>query len=391
VLVSAFGDAGHVFPALALSRRLRERGHEVWVETLERWRDIAEERDLRFVPAPERIVLHTPPPDGPAVPTLAESAGALVPLLREVRPDVVVNEVFSQPALLAAELEGLPRATLVHHPYPQSARGLPYAYVGLVAPRTPLGEVGWRIAHPWFARHARRDREELNEVRAELGLAPLDRLYGGISDQLAMIATFPQLEYPRSWPAHVHVTGPMLFELPHPEVDLPEGDDPLVLVAGSTAQDRELFLVRAALQALASEPVRALVVLNQRGLDWSEPVPRNATVVDWASYSQVMPRASLVVCNGGHGTVARALVAGVPLVVSPAGGDMRENAARVAWTGAGMMVPRPLLGARSLRWAVRRVLADPSFSSRARALADWARDNDGAARGAELVEGHARG
>ena len=85
----------------------------------------------------------------------------------------------------------------------------------------------------------------MNELRAAVGLAPVERLHGGISAELALVATFPQLEYPRRWPAGVHVTGPMEFEIPHPDVELPEGDEPLVLVAPSTAQDPELRLLRA--------------------------------------------------------------------------------------------------------------------------------------------------
>jgi UDP:flavonoid glycosyltransferase YjiC (YdhE family) len=391
VLVSAFGATGHVFPALALSGRLRDRGHEIWFESLERWREVIEERGLHFIPAPEYIALPRPLPGMPATPTLAQSVQALMPVLREIDPDVVVNDFFTQPATLAAELGGVRRATLIPHPYPMKEPGLPSIYVGLVAPRTPVGTIGWRFAEPWFARRARQERADLNGVREELGLPPINRLYGAISDQLAMVATFPQLEYPRRWPAHVHVTGPMLFELPHPEIDLPPGDAPLVVVAASTAMDQELRLVQATLSALEREPVRVLAVLNQKGREWPDPVPANATVVDWASYSQVMPRASLIICNGGHGTVVRALAEGVPLVVRPAGGDMGENGARVAWAGAGLMVPRPLLAAGPLRWAVRRVLADAGFAARARAISAWAQQNDGIELGANLLERHGRG
>jgi UDP:flavonoid glycosyltransferase YjiC (YdhE family) len=70
---------------------------------------------------------------------------------------------------------------------------------------------------------------------------------------------------------------------------------------------------------------------------------------------------------------------------------MGENATRVAWSGAGLMVPRPLLDERPVRWAVRRVLGDPRFSARAKELARWAKENDGAERGADLVEDLARG
>ena len=109
-------------------------------------------------------------------------------------------------------------------------------------------------------------------------------------------------------------------------------------------------------------------------------------VVDWLSYSQAMPLADLVVCHGGHGTVARALGAGVPVLCCPAVGDMAENAARVAWSGAGLMLPWRLMGAATLRLTVRRMLGDPAFGARAGAIGAWAREHDGAARGAELVE-----
>jgi UDP:flavonoid glycosyltransferase YjiC (YdhE family) len=389
VYLSAFGGAGHVFPVLALARRLSDRGHEVWVETIERWRQPVADLGLRFVQAPGYIALRRPPPGMPSSPTLAEIVEPLVPLLRELRPDVVVNDFFYVPASLAAELEGFRRATLVPHPYPVNEAGLPYFLVSLLPPRTPLGAAGWRLTRPWFARRGREARRELNFARRDLGLPQHRRLYGGISEGLAMVATFPQLEYPRHWPRHVHVTGPMLFELSHPEIELPEGEAPLVLVAGSTAQDQDLRLVRTAIRAFEGEPVRVLVSLNQQGRTWPDPVPENVTVVDWVSYSQVLPRTSVVLSNGGHGTVVRALSEGVPLVVCPAGGDMGENGARVAWTGAGLMLPWRLLGPGPLRWAVRRVLADGRFAERARRIAGWARDHDGPALGAELLERYA--
>jgi UDP:flavonoid glycosyltransferase YjiC (YdhE family) len=103
-----------------------------------------------------------------------------------------------------------------------------------------------------------------------------------------------------------------------------------------------------------------------------------------------MPLADLVICHGGHGTVARALGAGVPVLCCPAVGDMAENAARVAWSRAGLMLPWRLVGPGTLRLAVRRVLGDPAFAGRAKAIAAWGEANDGATRGAELVEELAR-
>jgi UDP:flavonoid glycosyltransferase YjiC (YdhE family) len=182
----------------------------------------------------------------------------------------------------------------------------------------------------------------------------------------------------------------MTFELPHPEIELPPGDEPLVLVAPSTAHDSDNRLVRASLAALAEEPVRVVATTNRVVPRRPIEVPPNALLVDWLSYSQLMPIASLVISHGGHGTVARALGAGTPVLISPITGDMSETAMRVAWAGVGLSVPWRLCRPRPLRWAARRLLGDAAFAARAGEIAAWGRENDGARRGAVLVEGLAR-
>ena len=186
------------------------------------------------------------------------------------------------------------------------------------------------------------------------------------------------------------MTGPLFFEVPGEEIAIPEGDEPLVVIAPSTAQDPECELLRVALAALAEEPVRVLATTNRHRPERPIEVPENATLVDWLLYSQAMPAADVVICHGGHGTVARALAAGKPLLVCPSVGDMGENAARVAWSGTGLSVPRRLLSRRGVRLATRRLLAEPRFRGRALALAEWSEAHDGAVAAAELVEEAAR-
>lgn len=387
LLVAAFGDPGHAFPAIALARALRKRGHEVVVETWEHWREAVEEAGLRFAAAEEYTVF-PPPPQG-LYADAADAAIALRPLFDELRPDAVVSDILTLAPTLAAEAAGCRLATLVPHVHPVHEPGQPFFAFGWMPPRTPAGRAAWRAALPVLERGLERGREELNESRERVGLPPVDRFHGGISERLAMVATFPQLEYPRRWPAGVHVTGPMIAERPHPPVELPGGDAPLVLVAASTAQDPGRDLPRVALEALAEEPVRVIATLNEPGARWDGPVPANARVVDWLSYGQVMPLAALVVCGGGHGTLVRALAEGAPVLVSPKHGDQPENGARLAWAGAGLSLPTALSRPGPVRWAARRILADPAFAARARALAAWDRANDGAGRGAELVEAYA--
>ena len=145
-------------------------------------------------------------------------------------------------------------------------------------------------------------------------------------------------------------------------------------------------MLAGALEGLAGEDVRVLASTNRRGCGGSLPVPSNARLVDWLSYASVMPRCALVVCHAGHGTLARALASGVPVVACPAAGDMAENAARVAWAGAGVSLPRRLVTPRGLRLAVRRVLGEERYARRAKELGEWAVRNDGAARAADEVE-----
>ncbi len=386
VVVAAVGWPGHLFPALALARELGHRGHDVVVETFERWREVVEEVGIGFTPAEEKMVFSGLPTAGEEGPTLAEAARTLATKVADLRADLVVSDLFTLAPALAAEVAGVRRASLIPHPYPVQPAGLPRFTSGLLPPRSSLGAGAWRALRPLLELPDRSARADLNATRAELGLPRLGRSHAAISDGLALVATFPQLEYPRQWAPHVHVTGPLTFELPHSEVELPGGDAPLVLVAASTAQDPELKLVHSAIDALGDQHVRLLVTLNRAGEVWSGPVADNTTVVDWVSYTQVMPRASLVVCSGGHGTIARALADGVPVVVCPRGGDMAENGARVAWAGAGLMLPRRLHGRGPLRSAVRRVLADERYTLRAQEIASWGREHDAAARASELVE-----
>jgi UDP:flavonoid glycosyltransferase YjiC (YdhE family) len=115
-------------------------------------------------------------------------------------------------------------------------------------------------------------------------------------------------------------------------------------------------------------------------------VPANARLVDWLSYARTMPLCAAVVSHAGHGTVARSLACGVPVVACPAAGDMGENAARVAWAGVGVSLPRRLTTPRGVRMAVRKVLGDPGYAARAGELKRWAERNDGTQVAADAVE-----
>jgi UDP:flavonoid glycosyltransferase YjiC (YdhE family) len=356
----------------------------VTLQTWRRWEADVRREGMRFAAAPEYHVF--PTREKPLTPYQAVERATrdTVGLVRDVAPHAVVADILTLAPALAGELEGVPVGTVIPHLDPRMPPGsAPYS-CGARLPRTRAGRALWRGADPLLRRGLELGRSQLNETRRRLGLPALARVHGGISTRLALVATFPQLEYPRAWPTGAHVVGPLMWEPPAPDVALPPGGEPLVLIAPSTSQDPGQTLLRGALEGLAGLPVRVLASANRQIPPVA--VPANARLVEWVSYSRAMPACDVVVCHGGHGTVARALASGCAVVIVPAAGDMNENAARVEWAGVGVRLPGRFVGARGLALAVGRALARPELRRGARGLQAWAAQHDGAARAADLVE-----
>ncbi|HEY7620541.1 MAG TPA: nucleotide disphospho-sugar-binding domain-containing protein [Solirubrobacteraceae bacterium] len=387
LLLGAFGDPGHAFPMLALGGALAARGHEVTLQTWTRWRDDVLAAGMRFEAAPEYHVF--PTRERPLAPYDAVRRATVQtrPVVAALRPDAVVADILTLAPALAGELEGVPVATVIPHLDPRTEPGWPPYSVGARRPRTIVGRRLWGAAARVTDAGLERGRVELNETRRLVGLSPLARVHGGISEALALAATFPQLEYARAVPPPAtHVVGPLLWEPPSGAFVVPPGDEPLVLVAPSTSQDPSHGLLRASLAALADLPVRVVAAWNGRPLSPPVDVPPNARLVEWVSYARTMPHCDVVVCHGGHGTVARALHCGCVVVVVPAAGDMNENAARIDWAGVGVRVPRRLCGPRAVRLAVERALSDTRMRVHAESISAWSRSHDAAAHAADLIE-----
>src|SRR4051794_17428383 len=387
-LVAAFGDPGHAFPAIALGKTLVERGHDVRLQTWTKWQEHVEREGMRFEPAPEYKVF--PTKDTPGLKpyqAAVRAARETQPLIEEFAPDAVVADILTVAAGLGAELAGARWASLIPHVLPTPEPGFPPFAIGARLPRTRVGSLMWQAFDPLLRGGLEKGIVDLNGARERLDLPPINEVHGGLSRQLTMVATYPQLEYPRaSWKPWQRVVGPLMWEQPYEDVEPPPGDAPLVLVAPSTSQDPEQTMLRASLEGLADQPVRVLATYNRRLPPEPIDVPPNARLVEWVSYAKTMPLCDVVVCHAGHGTVVRSLASGVPLVACPAAGDMGENASRIAWAGVGVPLPRRLVTARGVRLAVQRVLSDRGHAERARALGEWSIRHDGATVAAEPRE-----
>ena len=278
--------------------------------------------------------------------------------------DVVVANIFVFGAMVAAEAEGLPTAVLVPNLLSLPGWGVPPLGPGLKPARGPLGHARDAAIGLVMKRIFDKGLPALNAARRENGVAPLDSVLHQYEHvDCVLMLTSRGFDYEGfSPPPNVHVVGPRLDD-PAWAGDWtpPPGDEPLVLVGmSSTYMDHAGVLQRVA-SALGDLPVRGLVTTGPSiGTDEID-APPNVTVVERAPHSEVLRQASAVVTHAGHGTVIKALAAGVPVVALPLGRDQLDNAARVQHHGAGLRV-KPKAGAEQIRAAVRRVLDEPSFA-----------------------------
>jgi UDP:flavonoid glycosyltransferase YjiC (YdhE family) len=97
--------------------------------------------------------------------------------------------------------------------------------------------------------------------------------------------------------------------------------------------------------------------------------PENVHLLHSAPHDAVMKDVSLVVTQGGHGTVSRALINGLPQLILPNGRDQGDNAARVEAKGAGLQLP-PTASEVEIAAAVNRLIKEPQFRAAARRVGD---------------------
>jgi len=139
ILLGAFGDPGHAFPMIALGRSLAARGHDVTLQTWARWREHVEAEGMTFAMAPE---YHVFPNGGAGSPSLdfyeavVHATKDTVPLVRALKPEVVVADILTLGPSLAAELCGIPYATLIPHVYPHGEPHFPIYSLGARMPRS---------------------------------------------------------------------------------------------------------------------------------------------------------------------------------------------------------------------------------------------------------------
>jgi len=214
-----------------------------------------------------------------------------------------------------------------------------------------------------------------NETRRALGLEPLRHPFDQL-DRVTqhLVMTSEAFDFRPSVPTPRVIYAGAALEDPgwaEPWTSPWRTDDPrpLVLVGFSTTFQNQADVLSRVITALGALDVRAVVTAGP-SIDLAALVSApNVHVCASAPHSELLKQASAVVTHAGHGTVIRALAAGVPLVCLPMGRDQNENAARVGYHGAGVRL-KPAATVDTIRHAVRTVLDTPGYRERARRLGE---------------------
>ncbi len=373
VALVAGPEAGHVFPAIALCLRLAAAGDDPVLLTGTGWLDTARRAGLDVV---ELLGLDPDESDddtdaGAKLHHRAARMAALnLPVLRDLQPDLVVSDVITVCGGMAAELAGIPWIELSPHPLYLPSRGLPPIGSGL-APGTGIrGRLRDSIMREFTARSIRAGGRQRAQARQGIGLPGMDP-----GPRRRLIATLPALEVPRpDWPAEAVVVGPLHFEPTTDVLALPPGAGPVIVVAPSTASTGTAGLAELALEHLIpgeTLPVGSRLVVSQlvsSGSGGDDVVVPPWAVVGLGRQDDLLRQADVVVCGGGHGMLSKTLLAGVPMVVVPGGGDQWELANRVVRQGSARLI-RPL-AVDALVTEVNGVLSSPSYRQAARRAAE---------------------
>jgi len=410
VLLPTLGSAGDVHPVIALGLALKARMHRATILTNPMFQPLIEKHGLEFLPvgtiADADAAISDPDLWHPRKGFEVVARRVMVPAIAEIyrlieahadADTVVAASSISLGARVAQDKLGVPTATV--HLQPSIIRSL--------VDQGKMGEFRISASQPmWFKRAFFRlvdwamiDRElkrPLNQFRATLGLAPVNRVFRRwVHSPQCVIGFFPEWFAARQidWPPHTHLVGFPLWDAADgdarvsPEADacLNAGEPPVIFTPGSAASSMRRYFLES-VEAVRILGVRAMLVTNfQEQLPRELPLGVNA--FGYLPFSEVLPRAALLVYHGGIGTLAQTLKAGIPHLVVPNGHDQFDNGWRIEQLGLGRSIPQTRYRAGRAVQAIRAILGDTALKQRCREYAARIDSPTALRLACELIEG----
>lgn len=418
IIISTFGSFGDIHPFIAVAVELQRRGHRPVIATSEIYREKMAAIGIEFQPVrPDMPSIDQPDEVARVVEEVMDPKGGpeavgnlIVPYLRDIYndldaategADLVLTHVLPFAGTLVAQKKGLPWISSVLAP-----ASFLSIYDPIVPPQWPWLYYLMRLT-PWVGRGVmalatiKLDKmaQPVYDLRVELGLPRGEQpLLKGQHSPTKVLALFSKVmaEPQADWPANTVVTGFPFYDrrdyFGETEVArellqfLDAGPPPIVFTLGSSAiwVARNFYLDSiAAAKALGR---RALLLIgNERNMP-AEPLPEGVAAFEYAPYSQVLPRASAIVHQGGVGTTGQGLRSGKPVLVVPHAHDQFDNGNRVVRLGCSRVLPRPRYNAETAKRELRLLLDTPSYGEAAARVAEIVRAEQGAVVAADEIE-----
>jgi UDP:flavonoid glycosyltransferase YjiC (YdhE family) len=307
------------------------------------------------------------------------------------RADLLLLGELNYAGPLVAEVTGIPWASYVLAPlsffsafdppvlpmYPRLARA-DKAVPG-------LGRVIRRLAR--FV--SRNWPEPIYELRRELGLPRgANPLFDAKHSPCLVLALFSRLlgTEQKDWPEHTKITGFCYYDAdagnqalpPNLEKFLAAGPPPVVFTLGSAAVLAAGKFYEFSARAAIKMGIRAVLLIgtDPRNRPRQE-LPESICVAEYAPYSALFSRSSLVVHQGGVGTTAQCMRAGKPMLIMPYSHDQPDNGRRMQRLKVARVIQRvnytPMRVARKLK----AMLDEPRFARRAQSVASQMAREDG--------------
>jgi UDP:flavonoid glycosyltransferase YjiC (YdhE family) len=406
---------GHVLPAVPIVRSLTERGHDVVWYTGRKFQATAERAGARFEPYVEAHDYDDADYDA-AFPgrgalhglnqirfdfihlfmrQIAPQVRDLERILSRAPADVVVGDPSVFAALAVHERGGPPGAIYGITCLGIKGRDVAPFGLGLLPNASPIGRMRNRLLGLLATNVVFRNVTlELRRQCDELSIRR--RGFEGIvvSPFLFLQPSVPSFEYPRSdLPPQVQFIGALLPDPPD-NASLPawwdeveHSQQPVVLVTQGTVATEARALIAPTLTALAREPVLVVVAGLKDPVNTGLPeLPANARWAPFVPFKPLLPHVSAYVTNGGFGGVMYALANGVPIVAAGITEDKPEIGNRVAFSGVGINLKTASPQPATVRAAVRSILDEPGYRSRAQAIQRELAQHDAPAEAAALLE-----
>ena len=406
IAVVCWGSTGDVYPVLALSERLLERGHQVRICSPALYRDkileigaefhkIGVAFDLaEFHAAMDSII---PKRDPSAMLRLIVEEAIVRRGERWYQDcltamkgfDIAICHSVDIPGQEAAIRTGIPWLTVTYCPgFIKSLDFAPYPFPnwGRIC-----NAIVWRLVQ---LRLASSIDTLFNQFIASVGGEPrssvaLDGMY---SPHLNLIAASPTLCPSADFPPNHKFTGVWHLASPSyiPPTELVDflavGPPPVIITFGSMGGSNGRETTEILIEAVRRTNQRAIIQAGWGQLGTQEALP-DIYCTEYIPHQWLFPKGCCVVHHGGAGTTASVCRAKVPSVVVAHHADQPYWGKRLSDLG---VAPRHLhrrnLTAKRLARRIQQVLTTPAMTARAQVLGEQMETEDGLTAAVDLIE-----